>query len=154
MHEAAPLLVKSMIVKSVPAPAPPLATETRRSELEHAAAPAGAALVCVAVAGLDAWPEALLVAVLAAETLELGVDAWLVVLAGALELCDAQPTARIDIAATIPAVSEFRTICTLSVISAIPSSKEFGTSGPNHNLYDGGPPALVVVTFRGPSARQ
>ena len=38
MHEAAPLLLKSMIVKSVPAPAPPLATEMRRSELAQAAA--------------------------------------------------------------------------------------------------------------------
>jgi hypothetical protein len=29
-----------------------------------------------------------------------------------------------------------------------PSSKESGISGPDHNLYDGGPPALVAVVFR------
>src|ERR1700722_6939449 len=109
-----------MTVKSVPAPAPPLPSEMCRFELEQAAAPAGAALVCVAGAELVV---SALVGVLAGETLELAADAWLVAWAGALELCEPQPTARIVPATAIPAVSEFRTICTLSAIGAIPPVK-------------------------------
>src|ERR1700733_491627 len=112
-----------MTVKSVPAAAPPPATEMRRLALEQAAAPAAAAVVGAAGAELDAWLWAVLGAVLAAATLELGAAGVLVVCAGALELCEAQPTARIDTPATIPAVSEFRAICTLSAIGAIPPVK-------------------------------
>jgi hypothetical protein len=95
----------------------------RRFELEQATAPAGAALVCVAGAELVVSPLVGVLGVLAGETLELAADAWLVAWAGALELCEPQPTARIVPATTIPAVSEFRAICTLSAIGAIPPVK-------------------------------
>ncbi len=79
MHDVLPLLVKSMIVKSVPAAAPPLPSEMRKFELAQAAVPAGAALVCgpdaVPAAGVVAWLGALLVAVAAAEALELAAAA-------------------------------------------------------------------------------
>ncbi len=78
MHDVLPLLVKSMIVKSVPAAAPPLPSEIRKFEDAQAAVPAGAALVCgpdAVPAGVVAWLGALPAAVAAAEEPELAAEA-------------------------------------------------------------------------------
>ena len=51
MHDVLPLLVKSMIVKSVPAAAPPLPSEMRKFEAAQAAVPAYASRAAVPLVG-------------------------------------------------------------------------------------------------------
>jgi hypothetical protein len=123
VHVDAPLLVKSRIVKSVPAPAPPLPSVMCRFDVEHDGAPAGAPLVCVAGAELEGGAAGLLAGELAAETPELEADAGLVAWLALPELFELQPTARIAAVAAIPPVSEFWKIRALKAIRAFPSAK-------------------------------
>jgi hypothetical protein len=126
VHVDAPPLVKSRTVKSVPAPAPPLPSVMRRSDVEHDCALAGAPLVCVAGAELEAWAAAVLAGVLAAETPEFEADAGVVAGLALPELFELQPTARIAAMATTPLVSEFWAMRALKAIGANPFSKESG----------------------------
>src|SRR5579871_3512695 len=99
------------MVKSVPAAAPPLPSVMRRFRVEQDGAFA-AAPECVTEAGL----EATLAGVLAEATPVCEGAAWLAGRAAAAELCEPQPTARIEAAATTPPVSEFLTVPAVRVI--------------------------------------
>jgi hypothetical protein len=114
VHVEVPLFVKSRIVKSVPAPAPPLPSVMCRFDVKQDAALAGALLVGAAGVGLEAWLAGVLAEVLAevlaGETPDCVAEGWLVACPPAPELCELQPTARIAAMAAIPPVSEFWTI--------------------------------------------
>ena len=113
VHVEVPLFVKSRMVKSVPAPAPPLPSVMRRFDVRQDAALAGALLVGAAGVGLEAGLDGVLAEALAGaladETPDCGAEGWLLACPPS-ELCELQPTARIAAMAVIPPVSEFRTI--------------------------------------------